>query len=200
MVEPNVDPTHGPDGGPEDLPVEAAGAGRRADGEGTRASIPAEQPTAPEPPGEPSDAAADDTDTEFARIVADLDDVRAAAAAVEVRPLPSLADVPTLPGVRPLGPRDHVASQEEVDLEDEQSHFVPPDPGPVLGGDPVLTSAWLAVVAGILTLVVSALLVRLVPSVVAWVGAALLAAGAGVLLWRLPHERGDADGDDDPWV
>lgn len=204
MVEPNVDPTQGPDEASGDLPDEVAGGARPTDDDSARTSVPAEKPTAPDAPdasAEPAAGAAPlDTDTEFARIVAGLDDVRAAADTVETRPRPWLADVPTLPGVRPVGPRDHVASHEEIELEDEQSHFVPPDPGPILGGDPVLTTAWLAVVAGIAALVLSALLVRVMPSAVAWVGAGMLAGGAGVLLWRLPHERGDSQGDDEPWV
>lgn len=201
MVEPNVDPTQGPDKASEDLPDEVAGGVRPTDDADAHTSVPAEKPTAPDAPDASGGAAADlDTDTEFARIVAGLDDVRAATDDVDVRPRPWLTDVPTLPGVRPIGPRDHAASEEEIELEDEQSHFVPPDPGPILGGDPVLTAAWFAVVGGILALVASALLVRVMPTIVAWIGAGLLAAGAGILLWRLPHERGDSHGDDEPWV
>lgn len=203
MVEPNVDPTQGRDESPGELPDEATDGGRTMHDDASTPD-PAEKPTAPDAPhasGAPAAGARGlDTDSEFARIVAGLDDVRAATDDVDVRPRPWLTDVPTLPGVKPIGPRDHVASQEEIDLEDEQSHFVPPDPGPILGGDPVLTMAWFAVAGGILALVLSALLVRVMPSVVAWAGAGLLAAGAGVLLWRLPHERGDAHGDDEPWV
>jgi len=200
MVEPNADPTHGSDGPLEDDPDGAARARHEAAGGGSGAPLPPEQPiapAAPDVPGAGTDAA---TDSEFARIVADLDDVREATADVDAQARRWLTDVPVLPGVRPPGPRDHLASQEEIDLEDAQSHFVPPDPGPVLGGDPVLTTAWFAVGTGIVALVVSALLVHHVPAVVAWVGAGLLAAGAGVLLWRLPHERGDDPGDDAPWV
>lgn len=204
MVEPNVDPTQGRDESSGEIPDEAADGGRPMHDAVARMPEPAEKPTAPDAPhasGVPGDGARKiDTDSEFARIVAALDDVRAATDDVDVQPRPWLTDVPTLPGVRPIGPRDHIASQDEIDLEDEQSHFVPPDPGPVLGGDPVLTMAWFAVVGGILALVLSALLVRVMPSVVAWAGAALLAAGAGVLLWRLPHERGDDHGEDEPWV
>ncbi|QIK83699.1 hypothetical protein [Sanguibacter sp. HDW7] len=204
MVEPNVDPTQGPDKASEDLTGEVADGVRATDDADAHTSVPAEKPTAPDAPdasgGTAADAADLDTDTEFARIVAGLDDVRAATDHVDVRRQSWLTDVPTLPGVHPIGPRDHAASEEEIALEDEQSHFVPPDPGPILGGDPVLTTAWFAVAAGILALVASALLVRVMPSVVAWIGAGLLAGGAGVLLWRLPHERGDSRGDDEPWV
>ncbi|MGP7961110.1 hypothetical protein ACTVCO_09935 [Sanguibacter sp. A247] len=216
MVEPNVDPTHGPDKASEDLPGDATGQRSPTHEGDVHAPDPAKQPTAPEatgasgpsetdgttaPADAPTDAAsAVDTETEFARIVAGLDDVRSATDGAGLSQGSWLSDVPALPGVRPLGPRDHRATDEEVALEDEQGHFIPPDPGPVLGGDPVLTIAWFAVLAGILALLLSALLVKVMPSFVAWGGAGLLAVGAGILLWRLPHERGDSDGSDEPWV
>lgn len=84
----------------------------------------------------------------------------------------------------------------DPEVEEAEDHFVPPDPGPVLGGDPVLTMAWVVVVAAPL-LVVAAMIVW--PDAPSWLiqvaGAAFLAA-VGVLLWRLPHRR-DED-DDDP--
>lgn len=216
MVEPNVDPTHGPDKASEDLPGDALGQRSPTHEGDVRAPDPAKQPTAPEAsgasgpsgpdssaagPDAPGDAADEvDTETAFARIVEGLDDVRAATDGARFPSESWFADVPALPGVRPLGPRDHRTTAEELALEDEQSHFIPPDPGPVLGGDPVLTTAWIAVIVGIIALVLSALLVKIMPSVVAWGGAALLAAGAGALLWRLPHERGDSESNDEPWV
>jgi len=80
--------------------------------------------------------------------------------------------------------------------EEAEEHFVPPDPGPVLGGDPVLTMAWVVVVAAPLLVVASMIVWQDAPSwVIQAAGAAFLAA-VGLLLWRLPHRR-DED-DDDP--
>jgi hypothetical protein len=81
-------------------------------------------------------------------------------------------------------------------VEEAEDHFVPPDPGPVLGGDPVLTMAWVVVVAAPLLVVASMIAWQDAPSWMIQVAGAAFLAAVGVLLWRLPHRR-DED-DDDP--
>lgn len=96
--------------------------------------------------------------------------------------------------VRPVpAPGDPRSWAPDPAVEEAEDHFVPPDPGPVLGGDPLLTMAW-ALVLGVPALVVVSVIARLdLPSVVLQVAAALFAAALGVLVWRMP--RG---GPDDP--
>src|SRR4051794_31373019 len=72
---------------------------------------------------------------------------------------PGVAD-PRGPGSSPPSGRDWQGSDQFDDAEsavDDLEHFVPPDPGPVMGGDPLLTLGWLGAagipVALLLTLV-----------------------------------------------
>lgn len=100
-------------------------------------------------------------------------------------------------GFAPGGPRDWAAGVESADVGDEEDGFVPPDPGPVLGGDPLLTMAWTAVIAVPVVLIASTLLTYEVPTALFVVLAAVFMAGAGVLIWRLPsHRPHEDDGDD----
>ena len=80
-------------------------------------------------------------------------------------------------------------------FDDAEEHFVAPDPGPVLGGDPLLTMAWFAA---------AGMPVLLLVVVVAWPGApialvqaaaAVFVLGVAALLWRMPHRRDDTDDD-----
>jgi len=111
-------------------------------------------------------------------------------------------DAPVAPSAsRQFGPRDWPASAEVVALEDAETHFVPPEPGPVLTTtDPVRRLA----VIGACALPVLAILVLLFRAVI---GAAapiigiVLAIGfvasLALLLWRMPERRSrDDDGDD----
>ena len=79
-------------------------------------------------------------------------------------------------------------------LVDEEEHFVPPDPGPVLGGDPLTTMAWLAVVGMPALWLVVLLGWRSAPTVLLQASGAVFVAGLAVLVWRMPHRR---DPDDD---
>ncbi|MFI9487937.1 hypothetical protein ACIG47_16235 [Promicromonospora sp. NPDC052451] len=99
----------------------------------------------------------------------------------------------------PSGPRDWPLSPEAEALEEEESHFTPPEPPPLLSRDPLLTMAWsfvvgvpvLAVIGMILSAAVPALDI---PPLVGQIGLGLFVAGLGVLVWRMPHQR---DPDDD---
>ncbi|MBD3777903.1 MAG: hypothetical protein IE923_01370 [Micrococcales bacterium] len=79
---------------------------------------------------------------------------------------------------------------------DDAEHFVPPDPGPVLGGDPLLTMAWLAVGGMPLLWLVVLLGWRDAPSAIVQASVAVFLLGLVVLLWRMPHRRDEDDHDD----
>jgi hypothetical protein len=155
----------------------------------------------------------DDLDGSWAQIVAGLDDVDAAADewADDGRTASPASGAPggrvvrrarSEPAPDPAGPeptgRDWDGTAQYDDAEaavDDLEHFVPPDPGPVLGGDPLLTTAW-ALVVGALALFFVMLVVWTGPP--GWlppVTGAAFALGLGVLVWRMPHRRDGSDDD-----
>lgn len=78
---------------------------------------------------------------------------------------------------------------------DAEEHFIPPEPPPVLGGDPLLTLAWAAVL-GVPTLWLVMLIIWTdSPRWVGFSSAAVFLAGLGVLFWRMPRHRDPADDD-----
>jgi hypothetical protein len=79
-------------------------------------------------------------------------------------------------------------------VEEAEDHFVPPDPPPVLGGDPLLTMAWVAVAGVPILLLVAIIAWRDIPDVVLQAAGAAFLAGVGLLLWRMPHEKSDDAG------
>lgn len=79
-------------------------------------------------------------------------------------------------------------------LEQLEEHFEPPDPGPVLGGDPLLTMAWAAAGGVPLLLLVTLLVGRDLPTAVLQVTGVLFLAALGVLVWRMPRDRSDDEG------
>jgi hypothetical protein len=79
----------------------------------------------------------------------------------------------------------------EVEVDE---HFEPPDPGPVFGGDPLLTMAWIAVVGPLVLLLLAVLAWRDIPSIALQVAAVCFLIGVGVLVWRLPASRDEDDG------
>ena len=108
-----------------------------------------------------------------------------------VRPAASSAE-PELSG------RDWDGTSQIDDAEasmDAEEHFVPPDPGPVLGGDPLLTMAWCAAAGVPIFLLIVLVAWRDAPPALVQAAAALFVVGVGVLLWRMPHRR-DPDDDD----
>ncbi|GEL96951.1 hypothetical protein [Cellulomonas terrae] len=97
-----------------------------------------------------------------------------------------------------LSGRDWDGTAQIDDAEasiDAEEHFVPPDPGPVLGGDPLLTMAWCAAAGVPIFLLVVLVVWRDAPPALVQAAAALFVVGVGVLLWRMPHRR-DPDDDD----
>ncbi|GAB2474120.1 hypothetical protein [Xylanimonas ulmi] len=164
--------------------------------------------------GDPSIGDAE-VEARWADIVAQLGQMERDAAPDDVGPGPTTsaprspaapeAEPPATTGhvvARTPGPRDWPTTPEVEALEDAESHFEPPEPGPVLTSrDPLVTLAW-AGAAGIPLLAVVALIVRsFVPAthVPGWVGpAAALAflASVAVLVWRMPQRRDPSDDDD----
>jgi hypothetical protein len=109
-------------------------------------------------------------------------------------------DAPDAPEVpRELSGRDWDATDQIDDAErrvDEAEHFQPPDPGPVLGGDPLLTMAWFAVGGMPVLWLVVLIAWRDAPPALLQASVAVFLLGLVVLLWRMPHRRGEG-GDDD---
>ena len=168
----------------------------------------------------------DDLDARWAALVADLegtgspaprdpdDDSRAGSSATgsatsmddptEAGLRPPAVTYPVAPWVRtgpdapgpvptgPVGPRDW-----DEDEDGPEAHFVPADPGPVVGGDPLLTLAWVAVLGPLLLALVVAVAWRSAPVVLLQAAGIVLAAGLGVLVWRMPAHRRIDDGPSD---
>ncbi|GEN78688.1 hypothetical protein [Actinotalea fermentans] len=82
----------------------------------------------------------------------------------------------------------------DPDVEEAETHFTPPDPGPVLGGDPLLTMAWAAVVGVPLLLMVAVIAWRDVPTIVLQLAGVAFLAGVALLVWRMPRDREDDAG------
>lgn len=90
---------------------------------------------------------------------------------------------------------DHLGFAQSADDELEDA-FTPPDPGPIMDGDPLLTLAWFGAVGGPLILFILALFWRSAPTYL-FVGAGFFTlAGLAVLVWRMPHSRDIDDFDD----
>jgi hypothetical protein len=107
-------------------------------------------------------------------------------------------DHPEAPGAPPGSGRDWDGTSQYDEAEsavDEAEQFVPPDPGPVLGGDPLLTMAWFAAAGVPLFLVVVLVAWRDVPAALVQAACVVFVLGVGVLLWRMPQRR-DRDDDD----
>ncbi|MDR7384908.1 hypothetical protein [Promicromonospora iranensis] len=101
--------------------------------------------------------------------------------------------------ILPAGPRDWPLTPEIEALEEEESHFTPPEPPPLLSRDPLLTMAWSFVVGvpslAVIGMIVSAAMPAVsIPPLAGQISLGLFVAGLGVLIWRMPHQR---DPDDD---
>ncbi|WP_454048363.1 hypothetical protein [Cellulomonas sp. Marseille-Q8402] len=112
----------------------------------------------------------------------------------------------TAGGARPgpddpsLSGRDWDATSQMDDAErrvDDAEHFRPPEPGPVLGGDPLLTMAWFAVAGMPVVWLVVLIAWRGAPAAVMQASVVVFLLGLGVLLWRMPHRKDDRDDDSD---
>ena len=79
---------------------------------------------------------------------------------------------------------------------DAEEHFEPPDPGPVLGGDPLLTMAWFAAAGMPIFFFILLVAWRDAPAALVEAAGVVFALGVAVLIWRMPNHRRD-DSDDD---
>src|SRR5690606_35025575 len=95
-----------------------------------------------------------------------------------------------LPGPVLGGPRDWDLVEDEDD-----GAFVPPTPGPVFGGDPLITMAWCGVLLAASTLLLL-LFWPAMPRVLRLGALALLVGSFAVLLWRMPAGRDEEDTDE----
>lgn len=110
---------------------------------------------------------------------------------------PGVADPRSTASPTPLG-RDWQGSDQFDEAEaavDDLEHFVPPDPGPVLGGDPLLTLGWLGAAGLPIGLLLALVFWPDVPTRWLQVAAALWVVSCGVLMWRLPRHRDPEDDD-----
>ncbi len=106
----------------------------------------------------------------------------------------SPAPEPTAPWTRPPGPRDWPTTPEVEALEEAESHFVPPEPPPIAGQDPLLTMAWSIVVIVPVALIILAVVLTPFPRIIGQVGGLALVGALAVLIWRMPRHRDDDDG------
>src|SRR5450830_1676362 len=98
-----------------------------------------------------------------------------------------------------LAGRDWDGTNQIDDAEaavDAEEHFEPPDPGPVLGGDPLLTMAWFAAAGMPIFFFILLIAWRDAPTVLIEAAGVVFALGVAVLVWRMPNHRRD-DSDDD---
>ncbi|MDD9207803.1 hypothetical protein PU560_15205 [Georgenia sp. 10Sc9-8] len=102
-------------------------------------------------------------------------------------PAPTGEEPAPTPPRAPSGPRDYAVDEDE----DEDDGFEPPDPGPVRATDPVVVLGWAAVAGSLLALIVLPLAWSPLPGLVVTTVIAVLVAGAGLLLWRMPRSRDD---------
>lgn len=118
------------------------------------------------------------------------DEARVVRPAHDDEPLPH--DEPELLGRDWDGSAQYEAAEARVDAHE---HFVPPDPGPVLGGDPLLTMAWFAAAGMPLFLLAVLIFWQDAPIALVQAAAVVFVLGVGVLVWRMPHRRDPDDHD-----
>ncbi|MFJ9036278.1 hypothetical protein ACIRF8_06780 [Streptomyces sp. NPDC102406] len=95
------------------------------------------------------------------------------------------------------GPRDHsVAEPSDGDLgEDDEGHFVPPEPPPLPEADVTARFAWLAVIGGPVLLLLSVLLGW---SMTWWLSTVCVGGFLGGFATLVARMKPDDDEDDDP--
>jgi hypothetical protein len=119
---------------------------------------------------------------------------KAPASEKEAAPKPLGSSVSFAPGV---GPRDYsVAEPSEDDLgEDDEGHFVPPEPPPLPTADTTAKFAWLAVVGGPVLLLLAVLLGW---EMTWWLTTVCIGGFLGGFATLVARLRTDDDEDDDP--
>ncbi|GGQ49617.1 hypothetical protein [Kitasatospora griseola] len=172
-----------------------------------KAAEPAEE-AAPEPaPRRPAAGSQAEQDAIFAALVAQFDEPvdatdQAWPDAENVRERPRRPSAPTGPAglgdftPRPVprptdGPRDYTVAEDE-----DEGHFVPPEPPPLPSADTTAKFAWLAVLGGPALLLFDAVVWREVSGWPAWVGVIAFLGGFGTLVSRMKDR--DDDEPEDP--
>ncbi|MEU0006361.1 hypothetical protein ABZ079_19355 [Streptomyces sp. NPDC006314] len=143
----------------------------------------------PDPPGSRPFKSVEDLALIEKDAESDRDD---SAEAQPVRPLGS--SVSFAPGV---GPRDHTAPEPSDDDfgEDDEGHFVPPEPPPLPAADTTAKFAWLGVVGGPVLLLLAVLLGWDMTWWLTTLGIGGFLGGFATLVMRM---RTDDDEDGDP--
>lgn len=161
-----------------------------------------DDPDANTPGAEPSDEA------RWAEIVAELGDLgtdlpdltdddggTTAPSAVTYPVAPWVSDTRssrTPPTGRDWDGTDQIdRAEEEVDAAE---HFVPSDPGPVLGGNPLLTLAWVGAVGAPILLLVLVTVAQGAPAIIGRIALGVFGVSVALLVWRMPTHRDDDDG------
>ena len=96
--------------------------------------------------------------------------------------------------IRPAAPTGPRAWAPDPAVEEAEDHFEPPDPGPVLSGDPLLTMAWAAVIGMPALLLVAVIAWRDIPTLLLEGAGVTFLGAVGLLLWRMPRHRDDDGG------
>lgn len=153
---------------------------------------------APDPPDR------DDIAERWAEIIADLGpldtgehadtpdpDGAGPAVTYPVAPWVQARPVPREPSGRDWSGTDEIdAAEAEMD---EREHFVPPEPGPVLAGDPMLVMAWLGAAGVPIGLLVVLIVWPHAPVVLMQAAGVVFLLSCLLLVWRMPHRRDDDD-------
>ena len=142
------------------------------------------------------DADPRDFDERWAEIVAELGEPEAVDLPDDA-PTPRAGHVVRGADERVLSGRDWDGTDQIDAAEeavDEQEHFVPPDPGPVLSSDPLRILTWVVAIGVPVLYLVLLVAWHNPPGWLAPVATGLLLAAIGVLVWRMPHRR-DHDSD-----
>lgn len=101
------------------------------------------------------------------------------------------------PAGRELTGRDWAGTEDTDAAEaavDGRDHFVPPEPGPVLGGDPLLTMAWFGAAGIPVGLLLVLIFWRDAPTVLLQSAGVVFLLSCALLVWRMPHRRDDDGG------
>jgi hypothetical protein len=124
--------------------------------------------------------------------VPDPDEGTGSAVTYPVAPWVSARPVPREPSGRDWAGTDDIdAAEAEID---DREHFVPPEPGPVLSGDPMLTMAWLGAAGVPIGLLVVLIVWRDAPVVLMQAAGVVFLLSCLLLVWRMPHRRDDDNG------
>lgn len=191
---------------PQDEPREERHAQSR-DEPGTEPQAEPREERRPEPPGGPG-APAVDEDAAWQRIVAAFDQEPAAGAGSWPTAEDLREDEPELPPAPPagsglvmprsfvlrtprVGPRDYTLADED----DDEGHFVPPEPPPLPEADTTTKFAWVAVLGGPLLMVGFVLFQQPLTWWATVLGVGGFVGGFATLVARM---RNGTEDDDDP--